>query len=362
MNNQILLTVSGLIPPDRAAQAASGERPRADYHVLAEVLGADLFDLAAARQATGKLGRLLERLVGQHLLLAWATFQQRRRYKLIFSDGEQIGLPLALLLKSLAWLQPKRPSHMMIVHILSVPKKMIFLDILKIQRHIDTFLVYASAQKQFIEQRWKLPSERVVLTPFMVDAAFFRPAAVTPKPRARPMICAVGLERRDYPTLLQAVADLPLDVVIAAASPWSRRADSTAGQALPANVRVQKFNQYELRQLYADSMFLVMPLEPVDFQAGVTAILEALAMERPVICSRTTGQTDVIVEGEHGLYVPPSDPVALRAAIEYLIAHPEQCTQMGRNGRRLIEQQMSLEVYAAGLAHEADKLLGAGGS
>ncbi|PDW02739.1 glycosyltransferase family 4 protein [Candidatus Viridilinea mediisalina] len=357
MSNQILLTVSGIIPPDRADQADRGQRQRADYHVLAEVLGADLFDVAAARQATGMFGRLLERIAGQHLLLAWATFQQRRHYQLIFSDGEQIGLPLALLLKMVAWLQPKRPRHMMIAHVLSVPKKMVFLDLFKIQSHIDTFLVYASAQKQFIEQRWKLPSERVVLTPFMVDTTFFRPDAVVPTPRERPMICSVGLERRDYPTLMRAVADLPVDVMILAASPWSRRTDGTEGQALPANVRLQKFNQCEPRQLYADSTFLVMPLQPVDFQAGVTVILEALAMERPVICSRIPGQTDVIVEGQHGLYVTPSDPAALRVAIEYLLAHPDQCTNMGRNGRRLVEQQMSLEVYAAGLAREAQKLL-----
>jgi hypothetical protein len=36
---------------------------------------------------------------------------------------------------------------------------------------------------------------------------------------------------------------------------------------------VRKFTQYELRQLYADSCFMVMPLENVKFQAGVTAIL-----------------------------------------------------------------------------------------
>ncbi|RRR77899.1 MAG: glycosyltransferase [Candidatus Viridilinea halotolerans] len=358
MTNPILLTVSGVIPTERAALTASGQRPRADYYVLAEVLGADLLDVQAARQATGWLGRLIERLTGQHFMLAWATFRLRRRYRLIFTDGEQIGMPLAILLKYVAWFQRPPPRHMMIVHILSVPKKRVVLDLLKIQSHIDTFLVYASAQKRFIEQRWGVPDERVVLTPFMVDACFFRADAVPRRPRERPMICAVGLERRDYPTLLRAVEGLPVDVVIAAASPWSRRADSTSGQTLPANVTVQKFNQHELRQLYADAEFLVMPLAPVDFQAGVTAILEALAMERPVICSRISGQTDVIVEGEHGLYVPPGDVAALRAAIEGLLANHEQRRQMGRNGRRLIEQQMSLDVYAAGLARAAQRLLG----
>jgi hypothetical protein len=38
-----------------------------------------------------------------------------------------------------------------------------------------------------------------------------------------------------------------------------------------------------------------VPLLDVPFQAGVTTILEAMAMEKTVICSRTLGQTDVHV-------------------------------------------------------------------
>jgi glycosyltransferase involved in cell wall biosynthesis len=88
-----------------------------------------------------------------------------------------------------------------------------------------------------------------------------------------------------------------------------------------------------------------MPLENVSFQAGVTAILEAMAMEKAVICSRTPGQTDVVKEGETGLYVPPGDPVALRLAIENLLDNPDRAKSMGKNGRCLVEEQMSLSLY-----------------
>lgn len=358
MSNQVLLTVSGVIPPDLAAQVASGRRPRPDYQILAQAMGADLLDVTAARHSAGWFGLLLERLGGVALLLAWVCFLRRKRYRLIFTDGEQVGLPLALLLKYASGSPSMRPQHVMIVHVISVAKKMFFLDRLAVHSHIDTFLVYASAQKQFIEQRWGVPAERVVLTPFMVDTSFFNPEAATPRALERPQICAVGLERRDYPTLLQAVTGLPVDVVIAAASPWSRRSDSTSGHAIPANVRVQKFSQYELRQLYADSAFLVMPLAEVDFQAGVTAILEALAMERAVICSRTPGQTDVIVEAQHGLYVPPGDAAALRAAIERLLADPELSVRLGRQGRRLMNERMSLDCYVEALAQHVRRQLG----
>lgn len=337
----LLLTVSGIIAPDIKMQIRAGLRPQADYLALAHTLDADLLDYGRARQLTGRVGQVIERIGGANLLLAWACFRQRENYRAILTDGEQIGLPFALLCKLAGRNQIK---HIMITHILSVGKKIALLDWFGLQAYIDTFIVYSSWQKRFIEARWQLPPTRVVQTPFMVDGHFFSPTQVTAHPRR--MICAVGLEFRDYPTLLQAVKGLDVEVVIAAASPWSKRADSTQQGEIPANVTVRKFTQYELRQLYADSRFVVMPLYNVDFQAGITAILEAMAMGKAIICSRTPGQTDVIEEGQTGLYVAPGEPQALREQIEFLLDNPTLATQMGQAGRRRIETEMDLTHYA----------------
>lgn len=347
MSNHVLLTVSGTIAADLDTKVAAGSRPRADYTTMAQAFGADLIDYPAARAAAGAFGRLLERIGGPDLMLAWSCFRLRDRYQVIVTDGEQIGLPLAALMKFLG--PGRRPRHLMITHIISVPKKMIFLDRLGVQSHIDRFLVYATAQKEFIERRWKIPAARVLFTPFMVDSDFFAPDQVEANDE-QPMVCAVGLERRDYPTLLRAAEGLPAKVVIAAASPWSKRSDSTQGQQIPANVEVRRFSQFELRQLYADSRFLVMPLENVEFQAGITAILEAMAMGRAVICSRIAGQTDAVIDGETGLYVPPGDPAALRAAMERLLQHPDEAERMGKAARKVVLQHMSLDRYVERLS------------
>jgi glycosyltransferase involved in cell wall biosynthesis len=341
----VLLTVSGVIPPDIEAQIAAGQRPRADYLELARALDADWIDYTRARE-TGWGTRLVETFAGSNSALAWACFRQRHRYRLIFTDGEQVGIPLALLLKFLGrGLRDTR--HVMIVHIVSVGKKRLFFDWLGIQSHIDCFLVYSTWQKRFIQERWRVPPERVIWTPFQVDARFFRPDAVSVEPEK--MICSAGLEFRDYPTLMEAVEGLDVQVVLAAASPWSKRADTTTRRPIPPNVTVRRFSLYELRDLYARSRFVVVPLYPVNFQAGVTTILEAMAMGKAVIVTRTPGQTDVVIEGETGLYVPPGDPQAMRAAIQYLLDHPDEAARLGANGRRLVEERMNLDRYVEGL-------------
>jgi glycosyltransferase involved in cell wall biosynthesis len=302
------------------------------------------------RSTNGVFSALLEMLAGRNGRLAWECWKLRYRYDVLFTDGEQVGIPLALLLKLLGR-GPLRARHVMIVHTLSVGKKQVLFDWFGIQSHIDRFFVYSTWQKSFIESRWNVSPCAVIFTPFMVDHRFFsiERTSSTRAAGTRPMICAVGLERRDYPTLMDAVRDLPVEVVIAAASPWSKQADSTSRELVPANVTVRKFTQFELRQLYADAAFMVMPLYNVTFQAGVTAILEAMSMGRAVVCSLTPGQTDVIVDGDSGIYVPPEDAAALRAAIVRLLDDPGAALRMGRNARRVIEERMNLDSYVAGL-------------
>jgi len=362
--NDVLLTVSGLIPTDLEVQIERGTRPLTDYVAMSREFGADLVDYARAREQAGLIGRLLEKTMGPDFMLGWACFKLRKQYKVIFTDGEQVGIPFAFFAKFLGF--RKRPQHLMIVHILSVKKKMIFFDWFGIQSHVDKFLCYATRQKKFIEERWKVPGDRVVFTPFMVDADFFSLKNVDPNAKLndsladlvqiqKPILCAVGLEFRDYPTLIKAVKGLDVHVVVAAGSPWSKRSDSTEGQEIPDNMTVQRFTQFDLRGLYAMSRFMVMPLLENDFQAGVTALLEAMAMEKAIICSQTRGQIDVIVDGENGLYVSPEDPASLHQAIEHLLTRPEEAERMGKNGRKRVETEMSLIHYVKRLNGYVEK-------
>jgi glycosyltransferase involved in cell wall biosynthesis len=336
----VLLTVSGQIPEDIHDQVARGVRPRPDYLVLAEALGADLLDILTAREMGGSIGRLIERVAGSFAMLAWVCFRLRGRYATVFTDGEQVGLPFAALCR----VAGRRGSrHIMIGHLLSAPKKVIFIRLLRLRSMIDTVFVYAAAQQQFAEEVLGLPASRVVLTSFMVDTSFFAPV---PPATGTPVICSAGLEYRDYPTLIEAVRGLDVEVVLAAASPWSKRADTTQGALLPDNVRVCSLGFSDLRQLYARSKFVVVPLDDVPFQAGVTTILEAMAMGRAVICTRTAGQTDVVIDGETGIYVAPGDVGSLRSAIERLLDNPEEARRMGEAGRRLV-RDVDVTRYAA---------------
>ena len=78
----------------------------------------------------------------------------------------------------------------------------------------------------------------------------------------------------------------------------------------------------------------------------VTTMLEAMSMGKAVIVTETRGQRDVIQHGTNGIYVPPGDPQALRAAISHLLAFPSEAARLGANARRTVESEMSLDLWA----------------
>ncbi len=235
----VLLAVSGVIPATLDADVASGRRPRADYVEMARSFDADIVDLADARSSGGIAGRLLERLAGADARMALMCRRRQRRYRTVFTDGEGVGLLYA----ALARLGRRRARHVMIGHRISTRSKVVLHRTLGLRRRIDHVVVYATAQRRVVIERLGYREDQVTLMPFMVDTEFWRSDRVTASPPSRPMICSVGQEFRDFPTLVEAVRGVDLDVVIAAASPWSKRRDTSGELDVPDNVRVTKLDR-----------------------------------------------------------------------------------------------------------------------
>ena len=207
------------------------------------------------------------------------------------------------------------------------------------------YLLYASAQVDGAVDRGIASAEKCRLIDFMVDTEFFAPGDGRPE-RARPLLVTAGRESRDYPTFIKAIEGLELDVLIASASPWSKRADNAHDVDIPDNVEVTRLTQAELRDALEASSFAVVPVLETDFQAGITTILEAMAVGRATVCTHTTGQTDVIEDGVTGRYVAPGDAADLRAVIEELIADPAAADALGAAAREVAIERMDVRVYA----------------
>ncbi len=88
----------------------------------------------------------------------------------------------------------------------------------------------------------------------------------------------------------------------------------------------------------------VLILPSISHEDFPNVVLEAMALGKPVIASRIAGTPEQIIEGETGILVPPADPIALSAAIEYLIENKIVREQMGAQGKKRFESNFIANI------------------
>jgi glycosyltransferase involved in cell wall biosynthesis len=313
-------------------EIAEGRLPRRDYFEIARRTGAELVHEEHPRWFAG----ILSRVLGPPAAHAWIIFRRRHTYDVVHTLSEDVGLPLAFLLRVFR----SRKRHVMVAHRLSTKRKRALLRVTA--RSIDRIIVYGSAQAE-AAHRLGLDPPLVTTVLHPADHHFWSPSSEQPAD----YICSAGLEYRDYPTLLGAVDGTDIETVIAAASPFSRRKSGVERQSVPANVRFVALTPLQLRDVYRRARVVVIPLVDVDFQAGSLVMYEAMACGRPVIASETTGQRDIVRPSETGVLVRPGDPHALRARLSEMLKSPVKAEQMGRRARDLVEAGLNLDTYVA---------------
>jgi glycosyltransferase involved in cell wall biosynthesis len=78
-----------------------------------------------------------------------------------------------------------------------------------------------------------------------------------------------------------------------------------------------------------------------DYEGTPNVVLEAMALETPVVATDAGGTGELIEHGVHGLIVPPGDPVRLRAAIAIALADREGTARRAAAARERIEGPLS---------------------
>lgn len=76
-------------------------------------------------------------------------------------------------------------------------------------------------------------------------------------------------------------------------------------------------------------------------------LLEAAACGRPIVATSIAGCREIVEHGINGLLVPPRDPAALADAVAKLLVDREARARMGANGRRIVEQNFTVQMINA---------------
>ena len=79
------------------------------------------------------------------------------------------------------------------------------------------------------------------------------------------------------------------------------------------------------------------------------AVLEAMAMRKPVVATTTGGLPEIVQDGETGILVPPGDAGALARAVSALLQDSGRRKQLGEAGRARITAHFTVEAMMDGL-------------
>lgn len=353
----VLLVGEHLDAPRRQA-VARAERPKVDMFEVEAQTGAVIRDFSWLRELAQheRLAQILvwcaERSGFWHFWLALRVLCTLGPTTIIYATGEDVGIAMALLLRLTRRAQPalimrlEEPVYGRTLLRRTIIRSLVRFGLAR----VTLTLARSHAMVRRVQHDLGVPAERVRFAPEGVDLVFFN----SDQPPAAPGLVAIpegpylfgaGLELRDYPTLIAAVRDLPVQVIIGAGSPWSRRHFGLDPEDRPTNVTIAAFTPLQMRELYRHASLVVVPVVPTTRSCGASVCLEALAMGRPLVATATAGLRSYFEDGVTAALVPAHDPAALRARITALLDDPAAAAALAARGQQHVRRAFDVDQF-----------------
>jgi glycosyltransferase involved in cell wall biosynthesis len=223
-----------------------------------------------------------------------------------------------------------------------------------------TFFQNPDDLKMFLARRLVKPQKAGLLPGSGVDCAFFSPEISRPPPSEKPLVFlmvarllrdkgvyefveAARLVKRDFPaTQFQMLGgrDERNPTVV---SQWELDAWQQAGLVTWLG------EVADVRPFVAAADVVVLPSY---YREGVPrALLEAAAMEKPLITTDAVGCREVVEEGVNGLLVPVKDATVLAHAMIQMLKDPVMRVRMGKAGRKKMERDFDERIVLKKILH-----------
>ena len=194
----------------------------------------------------------------------------------------------------------------------------------------------------------KADPARMSMVHWGADLAFYdslRPDGESPCP-----FISTGKELRDYKTLTEA-----FNHTGAALTLYTQKEQQGTFTNLEIKDNIDlnfgtRLMPYELSLLVAQSECVCICCKPSNYTVGLTTVVEAMALGKPVLCTRNL-QMPMDLEAEGcGIWLEPYDREGWERAIRYITGHPEEAREMGRKGRLLAEKYYNVQQCAREVA------------
>lgn len=284
------------------------------------------------------LNRLLRPLGMRDVLLPFKLIYLRKDYDVLITGAEREDCFFAILQSLFGG---KKIPHLMMCCLWKREKNELRHRLKRIllkwmSRSVRKFIVWSTDEIEAYSQYFGIPKEQFVFIPHHETLSGY-----SVKPTRGDYLFAGGDSSRDYATLLEAVRELDVSVIIASRNPTWR----WMVKDLP-HVRVESVDPQCFRDLMAGSRAVIVPLARGLLQAaGHQTYLNAMRLRKPVIVSEAPGVRDHIVHGRTGWIVPAGDPIALRRVLAHILQDGEEVRCVTEVAAADVESRFTLEHF-----------------
>ncbi len=118
--------------------------------------------------------------------------------------------------------------------------------------------------------------------------------------------------------------------------------------ALKNVIFLDQIDKKQLPEYYALSDVILVTLRDLPLFRSVipSKIFEIMAMARPILISVDGESRKLVEQAQAGIFCQPENPQEMKDKILYLKAQPELRRELGRNGRRFVEEQFDRNKLA----------------
>lgn len=182
------------------------------------------------------------------------------------------------------------------------------------------------------------PHSAHILIPNYVETDVFKPMNIE---RGKGSICFIGrlTRQKNLFALLEALKGLSYHLtIIGSGEQREQLIESAKTKNINANF-LDNIPNHELPKILNEHELFVLPSL---WEGMPKTLLEAMACGLPVIGTNIDGIKEVIKDGKNGILCE-TDPQSIREAIINVMEDEKLRAQLGKNARRTIEQEFSLE-------------------
>lgn len=222
-----------------------------------------------------------------------------------------------------------------------------FLAGLILQR-VDRFIVHSRAEIKSYASWLEIDESRFSFVPLqrgqVPDIAY--------DSISTPYIVSMGSANRDYKTLIEAVKDLNIPVVIVAKKTLLDNIPD-----LPQLTKRHGLNEEECLAILKNAKINIVPLLDREVASGQVTFITSMTMGVATIATRCVGTVDYILNGETGFLIAPHDSSALKNTIAKLWNSDLLRTSIATQGKKYAEEHFSDHVAGQNLSSIIDQTL-----